>query len=83
MNQKAVLITNIASQDPMFTRWQLNGLNRLFDKYASKGLAIVGFPSNSFFQESRSSKQLKKWIDRKFDIKFPIMKQLQNVLAQW
>ena len=48
---KAVLVVNTASYCG-FTK-QYEGLQKLWEKYESKGLIVLGVPSNSFNQEKK------------------------------
>ena len=67
---KAVLLVNTASYCG-FTK-QYNGLQELWDKYKSKGLIVLAIPSNSFNQEKKNNKDVKKFCEVNFNINFPI-----------
>ena len=67
---KAVLIVNTASYCG-FTK-QYEGLQQLWERYQSKGLIVLGIPSNSFNQEKKSNKDVKEFCDVNFDISFPL-----------
>ena len=51
---KVVLIVNVASKCG-FTK-QYEDLEKLHQKYHSKGLVVLGVPSSSFYQEFKSNK---------------------------
>ena len=67
---KAVLIVNTASFCG-FTK-QYEELQVLWDKYKSKGLVVLGVPSNSFNQEKKSNSAVKEFCKVNFDINFPL-----------
>ena len=67
---KAVLIVNTASYCG-FTK-QYNELQELWDLYKSKGLIVLGVPSNSFNQEKNSNADVKEFCKVNFNINFPL-----------
>ena len=67
---KVVLIVNTASYCG-FTK-QYAELQTLWEKYKSKGLIVLGIPSNSFNQEKKSNSEVKKFCEVNFDIDFPL-----------
>ncbi len=68
---KTILLVNVASKCG-FTP-QYSDLQTLYDKYKSKGLIIIGIPSNQFgAQEPGSDKEIKNFCETNFNISFPI-----------
>ena len=67
---KAILVVNTASYCG-FTK-QYEGLQKLWQKYESKGLIVLGIPSDSFNQEKKSNKDVKEFCEVNFDISFPL-----------
>ena len=67
---KAVLVVNTASYCG-FTK-QYEGLQKLWEKYESKGLIVLGIPSDTFNQEKKSNKDVKEFCQVNFDISFPL-----------
>ena len=67
---KVVLLVNTASFCG-FTN-QYEGLQNLWEKYESKGLIVLGIPSDSFNQEKKSNKDVKEFCEVNFDISFPL-----------
>jgi len=52
---------------------QYQGLQALNEKYKSRGLVILGFPSNDFGnQEPGSEKEIADFCDRTYAVKFPM-----------
>ena len=67
---KVILIVNTASYCG-FTK-QYTDLQELWDKYKSRGLIVLGIPSNSFNQEKNSNSEVKEFCKVNFDINFPL-----------
>jgi glutathione peroxidase len=67
---KVVLLVNTASYCG-FTK-QYADLQKLWDTYKSKGLIVLGVPSNSFNQEKKDNEDVKKFCEVNFNINFPL-----------
>jgi glutathione peroxidase len=68
---KVVLVVNTASYCG-FTP-QYKGLQALNERYRTRGLVILGFPSNDFGgQEPGSNKEIADFCDRTYAVKFPM-----------
>ena len=67
---KVILIVNTASYCG-FTK-QYTDLQELWDKYKSRGLIVLGVPSNSFNQEKNNNSEVKEFCKVNFDINFPL-----------
>ena len=67
---KVVLVVNTASYCG-FTN-QYEELQELWDKYKSKGLIVLGVPSNSFNQEKKNNSDVKDFCEVNFNINFPM-----------
>ena len=70
---KVVLVVNTASYCG-FTK-QYGELQELWEQYKSKGLIVLGVPSNSFNQEKKKNEDVKKFCEVNFNISF----QLSNI----
>ena len=68
--EKVILVVNTASYCG-FTK-QYDELQKLWDEYKSKGLIVLGVPSNSFNQEKKDNSEVKKFCEVNFDISFPL-----------
>ena len=67
---KVFLIVNTASYCG-FTK-QYDELQELWDRYKSKGLIVLGVPSNSFNQEKKNNSDIKEFCEVNFNIDFPL-----------
>ena len=68
---KVVLVVNTASYCGYTPQYK--GLQALNEKYQSRGLVILGFPSNDFGQqEPGSEKEIADFCDRTYSVKFPM-----------
>ena len=67
---KVILMVNTASYCG-FTN-QYDDLQKLWDSYKSKGLIVIGVPSNSFNQEKKNDNEVKEFCEVNFNINFPL-----------
>ena len=67
---KVILLVNTASYCG-FTK-QYDDLQKLWDQFKSKGLIVLGIPSNSFNQEKKNNSEIKKFCEMNFNINFPL-----------
>ena len=71
---KVLLIVNTATEcglTPQFFQ-----LQELYDKYKDKGFEIIAFPSDSFKQEPRTTKEVVTFCSDNFLIDFPIFEKI-------
>jgi glutathione peroxidase len=72
---KVLLIVNTASECG-FTP-QYAGLQKLYDDYATRGLAVLGFPCNQFGkQEPGDSAQIGSFCQKNYGVTFPIFDKI-------
>ena len=72
---KVIVVVNVASQCG-FTN-QYEDMQDLWKKYQSKGLIMLGIPSNDFGkQEPGSSEDIKNFCEAKFGISFPMTEKV-------
>ena len=72
---KVIIVVNVASQCG-FTK-QYEDMQNIWEKYQSKGIVMLGIPSNDFGdQEPGSSKDIKNFSEAKFGITFPMAEKV-------
>tara|TARA_B100000900_G_scaffold407514_1_gene420318 strand:- start:58 stop:603 length:546 start_codon:yes stop_codon:yes gene_type:complete len=67
---KIILLVNTASYCGFTSQYQ--ELQNLWDLYKSKGLIVLGVPSNSFNQEKKDNSEVKEFCEVNFNIDFPL-----------
>lgn len=68
---KALLIVNVASRCGLTPQYA--GLERLHEKYADRGFAVLGFPCNQFFgQEPGSNEEIAEFCSATYGVTFPM-----------
>jgi len=78
---KVLLVVNTASYCGFTSQYE--GLEALHAKYASKGLVVLGFPSNDFGQqEPGDNKQIADFCFNTYAVKFPMFAKTSVVGAQ-
>lgn len=72
---KVVLFVNVASRCGLTPQYkQLQGLH---EKYADKGLVIIGVPANDFGkQEPGSDEQIAEFCEKNYKVKFPMLSKV-------
>jgi len=72
---KVVMFVNVASKCGYTPQYE--GLENLHEKYAEKGLAIIGLPANDFGkQEPGSDSEIKQFCSTKYGVKFDMLSKV-------
>jgi glutathione peroxidase len=67
-----LLIVNVASECGYTPQYA--GLEKVYEKYADRGLVVIGFPSNDYgAQEPGSADEIQQFCEKNYGVKFPIM----------
>ena len=70
-----VLVVNVASECGY--TYQYEGLQALHDKYAARGLRILGFPSNDFgAQEPGTDAEIAQFCQKNYGVKFDMFSKI-------
>jgi glutathione peroxidase len=77
---KVLLIVNVASKCGFTPQYE--GLERLHERYAGRGFAVLGFPANDFAaQEPGSNADIAQFCTTNFGVKFPMFEKITVVGA--
>jgi len=72
---KALLMVNVASKCGLTP--QYNGLEKIHEKYADRGFAVLGFPCNQFGgQEPGSAEEIATFCSTSFGVTFPMFEKI-------
>jgi glutathione peroxidase len=72
---KTLLIVNVASKCG-FTR-QYEGLEKLYEQYADRGFAVLGFPCNQFGgQEPGTAEEIREFCSLNWGVTFPLFEKV-------
>lgn len=72
---KVIMIVNVASRCGYTSQYA--DLQKLYEKYNSKGFVILGFPSNEFKQEPGTDSEIQKFCKLNYGVTFPVMAKTQ------
>jgi glutathione peroxidase len=73
---KACLVVNVASKCGLTPQYE--GLQRLYDRFQSRGLEILGFPCNQFMQqEPGDDAEVKDFCTTRFGVTFPMFSKIE------
>jgi glutathione peroxidase len=67
---KVLVVVNTASFCGFTPQYE--ALEALNSRYQSRGLVVLGFPSNDFSQETGSNRQIAEFCENTFGVKFPM-----------
>jgi glutathione peroxidase len=70
------LMVNVASRCGLTPQYE--GLERIHEKYASKGFSVVGFPCNQFLeQEPGSAEEIQTFCSTTYGVTFPLFEKIE------
>lgn len=73
---KTIVVVNTASKCGFTPQYE--GLEKLYQKYKSEGLIILGFPCNQFgSQEPGSSRDIKEFCKINYGVTFPLFEKIE------
>ena len=73
---KTLLVVNVASKCGLTP--QYTGLERLHERFADQGFAVVGFPCNQFGgQEPGSAEEIAQFCSSSYGVTFPMFEKIE------
>jgi glutathione peroxidase len=73
---KVMLIVNVASKCGYTPQYE--GLQALYEKYGSRGLVILGFPSNDFmWQEPGTDEEIRAFCTNEYGVTFDMFSKIE------
>jgi glutathione peroxidase len=73
---RPMLIVNVASKCGLTPQYEQ--LQELHERYADRGLAVLGFPCNQFMgQEPGSPEEIREFCSVNYDVTFPLFAKLE------
>jgi glutathione peroxidase len=78
---RVLLVVNVASQCGKTPQYE--GLEALYERQQSRGLTVLGFPSNDFgAQEPGSEADIKTFCDTRYHVTFPMFAKVKVTGAE-
>jgi glutathione peroxidase len=72
---RALLIVNVASQCKLATQYE--GLQSLHERFAPRGLSVLGFPCNQFLdKEPGTPEEISAFVTSRYGVAFPLYAKL-------
>ena len=73
---KALLLVNVASRCGLTPQYE--GLERLHERYADRGFAVLGFPCNQFLgQEPGTAEEIAEFCSTTYGVTFPMYEKIE------
>ena len=73
---KVLLMVNTASECGFTSQYE--GLQKIYDRFKSKGLEILAFPCNQFgAQEPGSNEEIQNFCTTRFQVTFPVFSKIE------
>jgi len=73
---KALLLVNVASKCGLTPQYE--GLERLQERYETRGFSVLGFPCNQFMgQEPGSPEEIREFCSTTYGVTFPLFEKIE------
>lgn len=72
---KVLLIVNVASRCGLSPQYE--ALEELQRKYGNRGFSVLGFPSNQFLQELKTSDDIAEYCSTTWGVTFPMFEKIK------